>query len=112
MAAIQGKFGDKAELLLEATLDSLSNPAWISDRNGGTILNDQAQHLVVDGFSIKSAMLLKERSFISFKNKKFKLYIKELNHGTDCFLHELKIEDDAIRLRECASVLDAAIKKR
>ena len=112
LTATSSAFAEKSNLLLEATLDSFPHAVWITDTNGNTILNSEAKAMVSDGFSIRNAMSAKDSQLLTYKTATYRVNRRELNHGTDCFLHELIKDDDEMRrLRGCAKNLDSALKR-
>jgi nitrogen fixation protein len=75
--------------LLEACLDTINDhPAWITDELGAIIASNLSSHSIdLDKIDINEPI-------IKVNNKKYKYFTKELNHGTNCYLHELKDQSE------------------
>jgi hypothetical protein len=99
---------DRLSKVLEACLDTTYNhPAWITDQLGAIIaLNNCAIDCNVSNLDFQDGK-------VCINGVNYKHTFQELNHGTNCFLHELVDEEDLnIQLQKSIDSLEAAINRR
>jgi len=84
--------------ILQACLDTVKdNPAWIVNSFGSVIANNSsAEDFIFNDIDF-------DRNLNKINNKIYKTSIKEMNHGTGCFLYEL-IDEEAIKEKLGASI--------
>ncbi len=95
-----------ASKLLQACLDtSHHNPVWIIDQFGSIVAsNCKAEEFNFHDIDFNSAL-------VKINNSVWKVSIKELNHGTNCYLYELENEEDN-RLQNSVDKLAEFLEKR
>lgn len=77
--------------ILQACLDTVKdNPAWIVNSFGSVIANNSA----ADSLNFHDIDF--NKSLNKINNKIFKTSVKEMNHGTNCFLYEI-IDQEAVK---------------
>jgi hypothetical protein len=94
--------------LLEACLDTINDhPAWITDALGAVIASNLKSHSIdVDNLDLTQTL-------VKVNDKKFKYSCRELNHGTNCYLHELKDQSEVYQeLLKSIDDLEARLNKR
>ena len=94
--------------LLGACLDTThDHQAWITDQLGTVI----ASNLKVHDCDLSDLDLNKD--VIKINGKNYKYICQELNHGTNCYLHELKDQDEIYsQLQKSIDDLEEALNKR
>jgi hypothetical protein len=103
------EFNNPPKLLL-ALIDSFNQPMWIIDKIGNVLMNDKAKELFMKGLDIKNYL---SASYIQFRDQRYSLKQKDINHGTKSKLFILETVDDTIvklsesskRLRQVLSAL-------
>jgi len=93
--------------VLGACLDTThDHPAWITDQLGTVIASNLKAHSInLDEIDLDSTI-------IRINNKKYKYACQELNHGTNCYLHELKDQDEVYnQLLKSIDDLEARLSK-
>jgi hypothetical protein len=79
--------------LLCGLLDTFSCAAYILDDDKNLIMNDKARELFLKGFDIKNYL---SASYIQFRDQRYSLKQKDINHGTKSKLFILEAVDDTI----------------
>jgi len=94
--------------LLGACLDTThDHPAWITDQLGTVIASNlKAHNLDLSEIDLNSQI-------IKINDKNYKYICQELNHGTNCYLNELKDQDEIYsQLQKSIDDLEEALNKR
>jgi hypothetical protein len=100
--------------LFVAFLDSFNQPMWIIDKSGNILMNEQAKEYSKMGFDIlsnaKDLSLTCSKTIIHF-GKQFKLFKKDINHGTNSCVFTLEPDEDPIRrLKESSRKLKNVLR--
>lgn len=74
-------------------LDTFNCAAYILDDDKNLIMNDKARELFKKGLDLKNYL---SASFIQFRDQKYQLKQKDINHGTKSKLFILESVDDTI----------------
>jgi hypothetical protein len=96
---------DRLSKILEACLDTVKgHPAWITDNLGTVIaMNQKASYCNVE-------LINSNETKVNINGKKYNYSYQELNHGTNCFLHELIDEDDLdYKLQQSINALEESL---
>ena len=80
-------------MLLCGLLDTFSCAAYILDDDKNLIMNDKAKELYMKGLDIKNYL---SASYIQFRDQRYCLKQKDINHGTKSKLFILEAVDDTI----------------
>jgi len=80
-------------MLLYGLLDTFSCAAYILDDDKNLIMNDKAKELFTKGLDIKNYL---SASYIQFRDQRYSLKQKDINHGTKSKLFILEAVDDTI----------------
>ena len=103
---------DQSQKLVQAILDLYTHPAWITNADGIVLLNASAQEFENQGVSLRQ-MKSKNGTYVSVKGQRFRFVRSDMNHGTDCLLHELQETDDATsRLKVSTQQLASLLSQR
>ncbi len=92
--------------LFVAVLDSFSQPTWIVDSIGNSILNEPAKKLKDSGFDVdKHSLNLKINSSATIIHKGIRYHIekKDINHGTNSCICMIQKEDETISKLKASS---------
>jgi hypothetical protein len=79
--------------LLCGLLDTFSCAAYILDDEKNLIMNEKAQELFLKGLDIKNYL---SASYIQFRDQRYHLKQKDINHGTKSKLFILEAVDETI----------------
>ncbi len=74
-------------------LDTFNCAAYILDDNKNLIMNEKARELFLKGLDIKNYL---SASYIQFRDQRYQLKQKDINHGTKSKLFILESVDDTI----------------
>jgi hypothetical protein len=89
--------------LLCGVLDTFNCAAYIVDDEKNIIMNDKAQDLYKKGLDIKNFL---SASIIQFKDQKYHLKFKDINHGTKSKLFVLEnVDETIVKLSESSKKL-------
>jgi hypothetical protein len=80
-------------MLLYGLLDTFNCAAYILDDDKNLIMNDKAEELFIKGLDIKNYL---SASYIQFRDQRYCLKQKDINHGTKSKLYILEAVDDTI----------------
>jgi len=80
-------------MLLCGLLDTFSCAAYILDDDKNLIMNDKAKELYTKGLDIKNYL---SASYIQFRDQRYSLKQKDINHGTKSKLFILEAVDETI----------------
>jgi len=104
----------KVHLIVEAVLDSYtSSPAFVLDDSGRLCVNSVAQQLINDGqLSVAEIERLPTDAEVTINGQALHVRRRELNHGTNAILTELRVCDEhACRIRSASKMLEAVLKR-
>jgi len=79
--------------LLCGLLDTFSCAAYILDDDKNLIMNEKARELFLKGFDIKNYL---SASYIQFRDQRYQVKQKDINHGTKSKLFILETVDETI----------------
>ena len=79
--------------LICGLLDTFNCAAYIVDKDKNILMNDKAKELFNKGLDIKNYL---SASYIQFKDQRYQLKFKDINHGTKSKLFILETVDDTI----------------
>jgi hypothetical protein len=74
-------------------LDTFNCAAYILDDNKNLIMNEKARELFLKGLDIKNYL---SASYIQFRDQRYQLKQKDINHGTKSKLFILETVDETI----------------
>ncbi len=108
-----GNFNGKSPQVLEAFLNLISHPAWIADTEGHVMLNRHAVDISRQGLKLDFTKDIANSTTIIVQGKNYRLNKRNMNYGTNCFLYELRLEDEYCRrLKESVGKLSAVLDAR
>jgi hypothetical protein len=87
------------EDIFVAVLDTFNDAMFVIDNEDNLIMNIEAQKLNDNGLNLQEQskkIKVGSSALISYKNQKYRISKKDINHGTNSCICTLSLEDDTI----------------